>query len=292
MTATLLATVDNQVRDIWSDIFMDELMQSTILASLVNKDYQGELRERGDVVKVSQINRPTATRKATGSGHEYFETTALSTTQISITANQTIAAAYEFDSLVQLQSQIGDQNSKIRQGLVEAYAIALNDYLYSVVSPSTSAPDHSVASVSDFNAAALIANRKLASAARWSNNGGWWALLDASYYGDLLAAQTMTSNEYAPDAPVVGGKFATQRFGFNILEDNSAGLLTLGTSGADCALLFHPDFMHLVHSLTPEFEVSSLHSNKQFGYAISVKGVCGAALGIDGDVKHIVNYNT
>jgi hypothetical protein len=273
---------------------MDELMQTTLLPSLVNKEFEGEINVRGDTVYVSQINRPEATRKTTGSGHEYFETTRLSESRVTITANQVISAAYEFDSLVQLQSQIGDQDSKIRQGLLEAYAIELNNYLYSLVSPSTSSPDHSVNGVGAMNAAALVANRVLAGTARWPQMGGWFGLCDSSYWGDLLSDSTLASSDYVgQDQVVVGGQTAMKRFGFNLFEDNSDGLLSLSPAGAgvECGLFFHPDFMHLVHQLTPEFEVSSLHSNKQFGYIISVRGICGAALGNDGDVKHIVNYD-
>jgi hypothetical protein len=294
MTMTSVSDVSNQVQKVWGGTFMDELMSTTLLPSLVNKDFEGALNVKGDTVYVSQITRPTAQRKKVGSGHEYFTTQKLEEQRIAITCDQVISAGYEFDSLVQLQSQIGDQDSKIRQGLLEAYAIELNNYLYSLVSPSTSAPDHSVASVGELNAAALIANRVLAGQAKWSRLGGWFGLIDPSYMGDIFAAATLTSNDYVPDAPVVGGQTALKRFGFNLLEDNSDGLLTLSPAGAgvECGLFFHPDFMHLAHQVQPEFEVSSLHSNKQFGYVLSVRAVVGAKLGIDGDVKHIVNYDT
>jgi hypothetical protein len=42
----------------------------------------------------------------------------------------------------------------------------------------------------------------------------------------------------------------------------------------------------------PEIKVSDLHSNKQFGYVISVRLVVGAEQGIDGDKKAIVVYNS
>jgi len=50
MSATLLSDVSNQVAKFWSPMFMDELMQSTLLASLVNKQYQGEMKRGGDTV--------------------------------------------------------------------------------------------------------------------------------------------------------------------------------------------------------------------------------------------------
>jgi len=50
MSATLLSDVSQQVQKFWSPMFMDELMESTLLASLVNKEYQGDLKRGGDTV--------------------------------------------------------------------------------------------------------------------------------------------------------------------------------------------------------------------------------------------------
>jgi hypothetical protein len=296
MGATLVGDVSDQVQRFWAPMFMDELKESTILPSLVNKAYQGEIKAQGDRVRVSQINRPTATRKQVGSGHETFSTTQLSTSYVDIVADQVITAAYEFDDLVQLQSQIGAQDSKIRQGLLESVQLELNKYLYSLVSPSTSSPDHLRSGITDFNASELNINRKLASQARWMKDGGWWALLDPSYMSDVLNAQTLTSSDYVgDDRPVVGGMPVNKRFGFNIVEDNSMAFgakPAVVTANEDVGLLFHPDFLHLVMQMEPNYEVSSLHSNKQFGYVISIRLIVGAKIGIDGAKKHILVYNT
>lgn len=296
MSATLVGDVSNQVQQFWAPMFMDELKERTVLPSLVNKAYQGEIKAQGDRVRVSQINRPTATRKTVGSGHETFSTSQLSTSYVDIVADQVITAAYEFDDLVQLQSQIGAQDSKIRQGLLESVEIELNKYLYSLVNPSTSAPDHLIASVTDFNASQLNACRKLASQAKWASEGGWWALLDPSYMSDVLNAQTLTSSDYVgDDRPVIGGMTVNKRFGFWIAEDNSLGAVTKPsqvTGSEDMGLLFHPDFLHLVMQSQPEYKVSDLHSNKQFGYVLSIRLIVGAKLGIDGAKKHMLVYNS
>lgn len=295
MGATRLGDVADQVKKFWSPLFMDELKETTLLPSLVNKDYDGQIMREGDTVYVSQLNRPNAERKQTGAGSDSFSSQKMSTSRISIQANQRITASYEVEDLVDIQSQLNQANPAIRRALLEAVEIELNNYLYSLVSPSTSAPDHSVDSVSDLNKAAMVANRILAGQAKWRQDGGWWALLDPSYHGDVLSDNTLSSREYAPeDAPVVGGQLAQKRFGFNILEDTSAGLLSLSpaAAGADCGLFFHPDFMHLVMQKEPTFKVSDLHSNKQHGYLISVDIILGASLGIDGNIKHIVNYNS
>lgn len=299
MGATLVGDVSNQVQKFWSPLFQDELLERNLLANLVNKEYEGDLKKAGDTVYVSQINRPSATRKTVGSGHEYFNTNKLSTSRVTITADQVISASFEFDDLVELQSQIGDQDSKIRQALVEAIGIELNNYLYEKVSPSTSAPDHFIDSVTDFNASQLNTVRKLAAQAKWAQTGGWYGLLDPQYYSDLLNAATLTSVDNVDERPIVGGMFGTRRFGFNLFEDNSDGLISAmqrldgsSTATEDAGLFFHPDFMIMVMQQGIEFKVAELTANKQFGYVIVAKMVVGAALGNDGADKHIVVYNT
>ena len=294
MSTTFIGDVSNQIQKFWSPLFEEELKEQTLLPSLVSKKYAGSIKAGGDTVYVSQINRPTGEIRTIGTDADTFNTEKLSTSRVSIQASKRIVAAFEFEDMVMLQSQIGDQDSAIRKALLESVEIQLNNYLYSVVSPSTATPNHLLSGVSDMNAAQINIMRKLASQSQWSRNEGWWLLADPSYYSDILNASTLTSQDYvAGETPVVGGQIVNKRFGFNILEDNSAGLLTLSpaSAGADCALAFHPDFTHLVMG-QPNFKVSDLHSNKQFGFVISVDMWCGAALGNDGDIKHIQVYNT
>lgn len=295
MAITSVSAVADQVQKFWSALFMQELRESLLLGALVDKQYQGDLKQFGDTVRVSQINAPAGELKTVGVDADSFSSQALTTQFVDVKADKRAVAAFEFEDLVQLQSQIGQQDSEIRQALLFAVSKKVNDYLYSLVNPSAAAPDHLINGVTDFNASQVSAARMRAAQAKWMMQKGWWILADPSYYSDLLNATTLTSQDFVGgDLPVVGGQIANRRFGFNILEDNSAGLLTAGpaSSGADVALIFHPDFMHLVMQTEPTFKVSDLHSNKQFGYLISVDLVFGAKLGIDGDKKHQLVYNT
>ena len=289
---TSISDVSNQVQEFWSPMFMDELKETSLLASLCNKDYQGDIKKGGDTVYVSQINRPSGERRTVGVDADSFDPEKLSTSRIGIVADQRISASFEFEDVVDLQSQIGDENSSIRQALIEAAEIKLNDYLYGKVAPSAAAPDHVLTSVTDMNAAQLGAIRTLAAQAKWKRDG-WYGLIDPVYYQDVLNATTMTSQDYgASDAPVIGGQIANKRFGFNLLEDSSAGLLSLQSGTQDAGLFFHPDFMGLVMQKAPTFKVSDLHSNKQFGYVISVDMIVGASLLPDGANKHISVINS
>lgn len=296
MSSTSVQDVEDQVQKFWSPIFEDQLKEDTLLPSLVSKKYEGEIKAEGDTVYVSQINRPTAQLRTIGTNAETFDTEKLSTQRIPIQVTKRIVAAFEFKSLVQIQSQLASKESKIRQALFESCEISLNNYLYSLAAASTSSPDHVLNGVTDMNAAQVNVQRKLASQAKWSKQDGWYLLVDPSYMSDILNATTLTSSDFgATDAPVIGGRVPLKRFGFNILEDNSAGLVgfggTLGSASEDYALAFHPDFMHLVAGAV-NFKISDLHSQKKFGYIISCDFLVGAALGNDGAKKHIQIYNS
>ena len=250
MAVTQVGDVQNQVQEFWSPMFPDELKEMSILASLVNKDFDGEIKKGGDTVHVSQIQRPDGEIKTVGApDDDTFSSEKVETDRVSIVADKIIRAAVEIEDLAELQSQIGspEGKSKIRQTLLEAVEIKLNDYLYSLVAPATSAPDHTVTGVTDFNASEVSNLGKLAAQAKWVKEGGWWLLLDPAYDEDAKNSQTLASSDFVgDDRPVVAGQFAKERFGFNMLMDNSAGLATLSGSSEDAALAFHPDFMYLV----------------------------------------------
>lgn len=293
MAATNLSDVSDQIQEFWSPLFTKELRQKLLLGSLVDRKYQGDLKAMGDTVKVSQINAPDGALKTVGTDADTFSTETLSTTQIEIKADKRAVAAYEMEDLIQLQSQIGAQDSEIRASLLHAVEKQVNNHLYSLVAPSAATPDHTVTAVTDFNASQVSNLRKLGAQARWMRDRGWWILADPSYYNDMLNAQTLTSSDFVNGSPpVVGGQIVNQRFGWNILEDDSDGIQTLSAADSeDMALAFHPDFMHLVMQQEVRFKLSDLHSNKQFGFVLSVDLVFGAKLGIAGDVKHITVVN-
>ena len=297
MSATLVSELSDQVQKFWAPMMVDELKESAILPTLVSKDYDGEIKQGGDTVYVSMVEAADGAIKTIGVDHQNYSSEKLKTQRIGIVADKIIEASFELDSLIDLQTQLGspEGKSKIRAALNKGLELQLNKYLYSLVSPSTSAPDHSIASVTDFNATQVLNNRLLASQAKWMAEGGWWLLLDPSYYNDFLSATTLTSGDYVgSDLPIIGGKKPYNRFGFNILEDNSAAMSQLSPTAAtsDLGLAFHPDFMYLVHQMQPTVKISDLHANKQRGYLITAELVVGAKLGIQGNVKHIVTYNS
>jgi hypothetical protein len=279
MSVTDLSVVQNQVKKFWSPVFIPELKAGAKLPGLVSRDYQGSIEREGDEVTVSQLVIPDAQIKTVGVDADTFESSALSTNYVKVKADKRCIVAIEIPDLVSLQSQLGSKDSDIRKGLLEACYRKLNAHLYGLVAPSTSSPAHVIHSIADFTGPEASKARMRAAQAKWMKNKGWMGALDPSYANDFMQSTQVTSRDFVPDGEkmIVGGEVATNRFGINWFEDDALA--------TDQAVIFHPDFLYLVMQTQPEFELSSLHSQKKKGYLLSVDFVFGAKLGIDGAKK-------
>lgn len=277
MAITDLSAVNDQIQKYWAPVFTKRLRENLLLGSLVNKDYIGAINRGGDTVRVSQIVDIGGQLLTVGTDADTFSPEAISTTFVDIKADKRAVASVEFQDLVELQSQV--DGTKVQDVLMYAMQKQINDYLYSLVAPSASAPDHDIGSVTDFNSSQLGSCRVLAAQAKWSPEGGWYALLSPQYNQDLMNSTTMVSSDFVSDAPTIAGVIASKRYGFNVLEDNSRV--------GDYGLLFHPDFLHMVQQTQVQVKVSDLHAQKKFGMVMSVDLVFGAKLGNQGALKHI-----
>lgn len=279
MSVTDLSVVANQIQKFWAPVFMPELKAGAKLPALVNRDYEGEIKKQGDQVTVSQLVIPDAQLKTVGTDADTFESSALSTAKVDVKADKRCVVAIEIPDLVVLQSQLESKDSEIRKGLLESCMRKLNAQLYSLVAPSTSSPTHVIHSISDFNGDQAGNARMRAAQAKWMKNKGWMGALDPSYANDFMKVAQLTSRDYVGDGEkmTVGGEVAVNRFGINWFEDDALA--------TDQAVIFHPDFLYLVMQTQPQFKLSDLHSQKKFGYLLSVDFVFGAKLGIDGAKK-------
>lgn len=291
---TLVGDLSNQVGKLWAPLTVDELKERAVMASLTNRDYEGQINNANDTVYVTQFQVGEASRKQVGSGHESYTTNLLGSARISIVANQVFSHAIELDDLVPLQTQMQNPESELRSKMEAAIARKVDAYIYSLVSPSTTSPDHLLGGVTDFNATALLNVRKLASQAKWPEDVRRIQLLDPQYMNDLLSATTLTSADYASDSPSVMGKFGLMRHGFEIYENNADAFLdvdTGATATADVGLAFTPDFIHTVLG-APEWSVVDNKPNGKFTYSLVLKVLGGAVAGHDHASKCIVTRGT
>lgn len=292
---TLVTELADQVPKAWSPLTVDELKSRAMMMQLTNRDYEGQVANPGDSVYITQFQVGTADRRAVGSGHEQFSPQQLNSARKTLTMNQVIDHVIELDDLVPLQTQLTNPESELRMKMERELALKADAYIFSLISPSTSGPDHLIGGTTDFNATEIGRNRRLASQAKWSMNEPWYQILDPQYYSDLLGATTMTSNDYVDEkTPTVAGQFVQQRYGFNILENNNSAFLALDTGATatqDVGLAFCPSFLHTAYGAVEWFLTDNRPAGKYTAY-LGVKMLMGAVIGHDHASKCIVTRGT
>lgn len=278
MSTTQLANVTDQIQKYWAPRFTSELRESLMLGGLVSKEYDGEIKKGGDTVRVSQIQAATGELLDVSSNADSFNSELIQTVKVDIVADKRAVASYKFADLVELQSQIDKNDPQVMNSLRFAMEKQINDYLYTKVAPSASAPDHIVNSVSTMDASTLATLRLNAGAAKWPKDGNWYLLLDPTYYTQLLAVTALTSSDFVGENSVETGDIMLRRFGFKIMEDNSRT--------ARHGLAFHPSFLNFVTQTAVQIKISDRHVLGEFGFIMSIDLVFGAALAYDGAVRH------
>lgn len=297
MSATNVREVEEQIQEFWAPLFVPELKESALLPLLVNTEYSADIKQQGDTAYVSMVHAAKGERQeiSEDGSHTVIKSEKLKTTRVGIQANQIFTASFELDSLIDLQSQLGsaDGQSKIRAALLKGVELQINEYIYSLLSPSASGPDHILSGVSAFDFTQLQNVRKLASKAKWPADGNWSILLDPTYMGDFLSDTKNTSGDYVSDSPLIKGVTTYQRSGFKIMEDNSDAMAAVSPTKVldKLGLAFHKDFLYLVAQTEPSFKLSDLHGTKKRGYLLTVDLLGGAKLGLEADKKHITIFN-
>lgn len=276
MAKTDLADVTEQIQKVWAPLYTAKLRETLLLGGLVNREYEGEIRQKNDTVYVSQQVDKDAENRTVGVDADTFGTVKAEFTRVALVADKRAVQAYEFSDLVELQSQVTRES--FMDSMVFAINKQINTYLYSLVSPSTSAPDHLLNSVASIDADKIVDIDQLAAEAKWPEDGKRVALIAPNYWATINKDNDLKSSDFVTDMPTIRGQSARALFGFNCYRD---------TSVSNQAIFFHPDFMYLAMQTELNFQVSSLHSHKQFGYVISADIIYGAKQGIDGSKKVI-----
>lgn len=296
MSVTTPASNPDHVKQIWSNLFTDEFREMHPLVQLLDKTYRGEFGQGNDTVRISEylagegelLNIDTS-NDANMEACE-FNPEPVSTRFIDLKIEKRAVSSREFCDLTDLLSQISSSDPKLRETMAFEVSRRVNDYLYGKVDTSSSSPDHVLGGTAAFTAGVLTSLGELANDANWPENDRW-VLVDSNYYKDLLDATTLTSTDSGnTDLPIIAGRFVQQRFGWNIVLDNSRGLRTLNTTPGNpgVALAFNPEFMHWADLGGAQFKDSDQHSARKFGHVMSTHVDIGAAMGNGGDEKNIL----
>ncbi len=282
---TGIAEVEEQIQKYWGPLSASQLTQTNPLLGVVNRNYEGVLRAKGDTAYVSVLRPFTGRTQTVGTDADTFVADKVSMVRTAIKADKVFYHAVELESLAELQSQLDSNDAGLRSLMTQAVNDQINKYLYSFVKPSIVDGSTGDSGVSTMSKDVFKGARVFAGAQKWPKDGNWFSLLDPSFYADINVDSVLANTDYVPNPVIEGGNEFRKILDFKAAEDNS-----LPTAQG---LFFHREWLYFVMQLQPVFKISDLHSSYKRGILLSVDVVGGAAKNAyAGDLLHYPVYNS
>ncbi len=224
--------VTNFIPELWSATLLEHLDKVHVFASLVNRDYEGEIRAYGDTVHINQIGDITIS-DYTGTLSDPEE---LSGTDQLLVIDQKKAFNFKLDDVDNAQT-----NPKLMGAAMERASYAMNDvtdqYLAGLMVAGAE-ETHIITAEADSLAAAGAAYEYLVDLGTKLSEAnvpmaGRWAVVEPAFYGYLQKDQRFTGygtdrNRAALENGLIGAAAGFQIY----LSNNGGASVVAGTAAA------------------------------------------------------------
>ena len=200
------------VPEIWSSRFFQVLLASLPFNDLISRDYEGEIRDLGDIVNISSINE-------FGEADLLPEGAAGDAEAASISGQQLVIDKRPYkDYIITKTAQLQSLSfmDGVRDKAVYAVQKKMHQIIIDAISPSASAPDHSIAYDSGTTLAlADILEAKELLDAQDVPDSERAGVMGSAQWNDLFNITGFTSRDFIPaGSPLTEGSIKTPILGF------------------------------------------------------------------------------
>jgi len=260
------------IPEIWSAMMLESLKKELVYGqpSVVNRDYEGDIKNQGDTVRIRSISRPTVATYTKGS--TTINPEQLTDAQRSLLIDQAKYFAFEVDDIDQAQSTGGELEEGLMEG-VYALRDTADQYIAALYTGAASA--NQVGTVSVTTAAlAYTQLRKLKVKLDEANvpQQGRYCVVPPWYHGLLLEEDKFVRVDASGTDQGLRNGIVGRALGMDILVSNNAPLVT----GDDYAVMAgHPKAIAFAEQIN---KVEAYRPEDSFSDAIKGLHVYGAKL--------------
>ncbi len=262
----------NFIPQVWAAQILTSLKKNLVYAQLgvVNRNYEGEIKQKGDSVRIRSINRPTIatyTRNSTAITPEN-----LTDAERTMLIDQSKYFAFEVDDIDAAQ----EANDSLTEATTEA-SYGLRDLADQLVAGlySGAASANAIGTVSVTTAAlAYTQIRKLKTKLDEANvpQEGRWVVVPPWYEGLLLEEDKFVRVDASGTSEGLRNGIIGRALGFNVMASNNAPLVT----GDDYAVMAgHPSAISFAEQIV---KVEKYRPESGFSDAVKGLHVYGAKL--------------
>jgi hypothetical protein len=215
--------ITNFIPEIWSAQLLSSLKKSLIFAGpgVVNRNYEGDIAESGDTVRITSISRPTVATYTKDSTTISPET--LTDAQRTLLIDQSKYFAFEVDDIDMRQARSG--GALMDEAAVEAgYALADVADQY-VAGLYTGVDSGNAISTTSITSAALAVSNLIALKVKLDNanvpNQGRYVIIPPWYHGLLLGSDLFVRVDASGNDTALRNGMVGRAFGFDVLMSNN-----------------------------------------------------------------------
>lgn len=224
--------VDTFIPEVWAATLLTALEEEHVTAQpgIINRDYEGDIAQRGDTVHIGSLTDPTIAN--------YVKNTTVIAPQTLTTTDQTLVIdqskyfAFEVDDVDARQTGEGGQLlDKAAMRAAVGLRDTLDTYLLTLMTTAgTALPGFATLDVATADAAFLLL-RRLRMALNKNNvpSDSRWVIVSPEFETLILGDQRFTdASKYGTNAPIMNGEIG-RAIGFRILVSNNLPAGTAGT---------------------------------------------------------------
>lgn len=260
------------IPEIWSAMMLESFKKELVYAGpgVVNRDYEGDIANQGDTVRIRSISRPTIATYTKGSTTITPEQ--LTDTQRSLVIDQAKYFAFEVDDVDAAQSTGGELEAGLTEAVYGLRDVA-DQYVAALYSGAASANQIGTVSVTTA-ALAYTQLRKLKVKLDEANvpQAGRYVVVPAWYHGLLLEEDKFVRVDASGTDTGLRNGIVGRALGFDVLMSNNAPLVT----GDDYAVMAgHPKAIAFAEQVN---KVEAYRPQDSFGDAVKGLYLYGAKL--------------
>lgn len=250
-------SVDNFVPEIWSRMLDIQLRKELVGLGLTNQDWEGEISEGGDTVR---ITRPSSISTGDYTKGSDITIENVSSTQKQLTIDQQKYFAFSIDDVDQVQA-----NRDLFQPYTEEARYAMADTIdQHIFGLYTAADGSNIVSKQDLDAdtvyGRIVTAKKLLSKNNVPKTGRWLVLSPDEIAGLEKSSEFTSASDLGDETKRTG--FVGRVAGFEVFESNNLTTTTDGTDTIRHCMFGHRIAITFAMQLT---QVQATELEKQFG---------------------------
>lgn len=220
--------------EVWSPAFYPVLLENLPMNSSIATNYSGSIRSLGDTVNI--ISFPQFQVAETIMENQKVDADAVTATKTQLTINKQVVKDFIISDRASVQSI--DASNQLRDLAFHAIMKRMQSIIISLVAPSTSAPDHTLAydSGTTLGLADILEAKELLDGADVPDDGNRVMALGAAQWNDIFNITGLTSRDFVNGASMESGSLPQRVLGF---------IPKMSSEFGNTAYLFHPMFMQM-----------------------------------------------